>query len=102
MSQFVVDGQEIFESDARADADAEVFAVVKVPGCGVAGHFAIRGLLQHGTVPERVWNGDQAHGSVEFVAHFEHSCDKKIQFAFIAPLRSLGALFWNKFVSSNR
>ena len=97
-----MNSQEVLESDAGAHADAEVFAVVKVPGGGVAGHFAIRGLLQHRTVPERVWNGDQAHGSVEFVAHFEHSCDKKIQFAIIAPLRSLGALFRNKFVSSNR
>src|ERR1044072_4332158 len=53
VSEFVVDGSEIFLVDLDAHFQADVFLEIEVPGAGVTGDFAIRGLGKQRTLPKR-------------------------------------------------
>ncbi len=57
VSQFVMDGVEIFRSDVDAHLDPEIINVIDIPRAGVTHHLAVSGLHRTGSVPKMSWEG---------------------------------------------
>src|ERR1035438_611629 len=70
VSQFVMDGDEVFAPHLDAHLYAQIVEVIDIPSAGVAYNIAIRRLGKERALPERRGEGRKAHRREEAFAVF--------------------------------
>ena len=68
VAQFVMDGDKVVGGGLEAGLDAHVALVVDVPCAGMADHFAVARMGEHGALPEGVGQRVEAQRLVEALA----------------------------------
>ena len=72
VAQLMMDGDKVLGSDLGTHLDADVRAVINVPGRGVTNHFAVTWAGDLRALPKGLGQGGHADGGIEALASLDH------------------------------